>query len=136
MHALLLKARRAAQLPVAVLVHGETGVGKEVIAQQVHQHSPRCSRPLLTVNCGALPNPLLLSTLLGHVRGAFTGAVDTKPGLFEQADKGTVFLDEVSELPPEGQLSVLRVLEAGRVTRLGSTQELEIENRSKTVEPE
>jgi len=105
-------------LPVLLL--GETGVGKEVYAQLLHRASARAARPCLAINCAALPEAMLEAELFGFERGAFTGAVTTKPGLFESADGGTVFLDEVGELPPPIQAKLLRVLESGEVLRLGA----------------
>ena len=110
---------RVATSPISVLVLGETGVGKEVIAEAIHRRSPRSARPLVKLNCGALTTTLLESELFGHERGAFPDAHRTKPGLFETADHGTVFLDEVGELPPETQVKLLRVLEDRRVQRVG-----------------
>src|SRR5262249_41095377 len=94
---------------LSVLVLGETGVGKEVFAETVHARSPRRSAPLVKLNCAALPDSLLEAELFGYERGAFTGAMQAKPGLFEAGDKGTVFLDEVGELPLATQAKLLRV---------------------------
>jgi transcriptional regulator with PAS, ATPase and Fis domain len=105
---------------LSVLVLGETGVGKEVFAETVHARSPRHAAPLVKLNCAALPDTLLEAELFGYERGAFTGATQAKPGLFEAGDKGTVFLDEVGELPLATQAKLLRVLETGEVLRLGS----------------
>ena len=104
-----------------VLVHGESGTGKELIAKAVHQNSRRRDRPFVAVNCGALPEALLEAELFGHVRGAFTGAVADKPGWFERAQGGTIFLDEVGEMSPELQVKLLRVLESGEYARVGNT---------------
>ncbi len=101
------------------LVYGETGTGKEVVAEALHQLSPRADRPLVKVHCAAIPETLLESELFGHQRGSFTGAVKDKPGLFEQAHGGTLLLDEIGEVPLEMQVKLLRVLETGEVQRLG-----------------
>ncbi|MBI3186119.1 MAG: sigma 54-interacting transcriptional regulator [Myxococcales bacterium] len=114
---------------ISVLLLGETGVGKEIIASRLHQKSRRAEKPLLRLNCAALPEPLLESELFGHERGAFTGAVQTKPGLVESADGGTVFLDEVGEMPMSIQAKLLRVLEERRVLRLGGLKEKQIDVR-------
>ena len=122
-------AARAAQSEITVLVLGETGVGKEVLAETIHQHSKRANRPLLRLNCAALSESLLESELFGHERGAFTGAVAAKAGLLEATDGGTVFLDEIGELPQTTQAKLLRVLEEGAVRRLGSTKPRKINVR-------
>ncbi len=122
-------AARAAQSEITVLVLGETGVGKEVLAETIHQHSKRANRPLLRLNCAALSESLLESELFGHERGAFTGAVAAKAGLLEATDGGTVFLDEIGELPLSTQAKLLRVLEEGAVRRLGSTKPRQINVR-------
>ncbi|HEX8443319.1 MAG TPA: sigma-54 dependent transcriptional regulator [Allosphingosinicella sp.] len=113
-------AAKAARARVSVLIEGESGSGKEVIAQAIHSSSPRAKRPMLTVNCGAIPENLVDSVLFGHEKGAFTGAFDRHIGRFEDADGSTIFLDEVSELPLETQVKLLRVLETGEFQRLGS----------------
>jgi two-component system response regulator HydG len=112
---------RAAAAPFAVLVQGESGVGKELVARAIHQLSPRRERRFCDVNCAALPEELLESELFGHTRGAFTGAVADRPGLFEDADGGTVFLDELLELSPRAQAKLLRVLQQQEVRRIGET---------------
>jgi transcriptional regulator of acetoin/glycerol metabolism len=104
---------------ISVLIMGETGVGKEVLAESLHRQSPRADKPLLRLNCAALSETLLESELFGHERGAFTGAVAQKRGLLETADGGTVFLDEIGELPPTVQVKLLRVIEERTVTRVG-----------------
>jgi len=114
-----LLARRYAALDEPVLIHGETGVGKELIAQTLHCLSPRSARPLCTINCAAVPDELIASELFGHRRGAFTGAVRDQRGRFEVADGATLFLDEIGEMGPGLQASLLRVLENGEVQQLG-----------------
>lgn len=111
--------QRAAETDYPVLLLGETGVGKELLAQEVHNRSPRKNGPYIAVNCGALPPSLIESELFGHERGAFTGAVARKLGIFEQASGGTVFLDEIGELPSEQQVKLLRVIDPGVVRRVG-----------------
>ncbi|MDF2693566.1 MAG: uncharacterized protein K0S65_1949 [Labilithrix sp.] len=115
--------------PLNVVILGETGTGKEVFAEAMHKGSARSERPFLKINCAALSGSLLESELFGHERGAFTGALGAKEGLFEAADGGTVFLDEVGELPIETQAKLLRVIEYGEVIRLGSVQPRRVDVR-------
>ncbi|MCC6998790.1 MAG: sigma 54-interacting transcriptional regulator [Deltaproteobacteria bacterium] len=122
-------ARRLAVGDVSILLLGETGVGKDVLARAIHEASPRASGPLVRLNCAALAEQLLESELFGHEKGAFTGAVATKPGLLESAHGGTVFLDEVGELPLTTQAKLLRVLEAGEVLRVGALKPRAIDVR-------
>jgi len=110
---------RVARTPSAVLVRGESGTGKELVARAIHKYSPLRDTPLLTVNCTALAPALMESELFGHRRGAFTGAVGDKVGLFEKADGGTIFLDEIGDIPLDIQGKLLRVLQAGEVKPLG-----------------
>ena len=112
-------AARIATGTISVLILGETGVGKELLAEHIHKSSPRAARPYVRLNCGAISESLLESELFGHERGAFTGAVGTKQGLLETADGGSVFLDEVGELPPSIQVKLLRVIEERAVLRVG-----------------
>jgi transcriptional regulator with PAS, ATPase and Fis domain len=112
---------RAAAAPFTVLIHGESGVGKELAARAIHQLSARRQRVFNDVNCAALPDDLLESELFGHARGAFTGAVAERAGLFEAADGGTVFLDEIADLSPRGQAKLLRVLQQREVRRIGES---------------
>ena len=114
---------------LTVLVTGETGVGKELVAQALHAASPRTARPLISLNCAALPESLVESELFGHVRGAFSGAVADRRGKFELADGGTLFLDEVGELSLAVQAKLLRVLQGGQLQRLGSDREHRVDVR-------
>jgi transcriptional regulator with PAS, ATPase and Fis domain len=110
---------RVAPTPTTVLIRGESGTGKELVARAIHRYSPLRDKPLLTVNCTALTPTLMESELFGHRRGAFTGAVSDKVGLFEKADGGTMFLDEIGDMPLEMQGKLLRVLQAGEVKPVG-----------------
>ena len=110
----------ASQSDAKVLITGESGVGKEVVAQMVHQQSRRCSAPLVTINCAGVPDTLLASELFGHMRGSFTDAHRDKPGWLEQANRGTIFLDEVGEMSLQMQSLLLRFLENGEIQRVGS----------------
>ena len=112
-----------------VLIHGETGTGKELIAQAIHNRSARRERLLIKLNCAAIPSGLLESELFGHEKGAFTGAIMRKPGRFEVADKGTLFLDEVGDIPLELQAKLLRVLQEREFERLGSTRTQQVDVR-------
>jgi len=123
----LVERVAGAQFPV--LIHGETGSGKEVIARAVHQASPRREAPMRCLNCGAMAESLVESTLFGHEKGAFTGADQRRPGVFEQAHGGTLFLDEIGELRQGAQTALLRVLETGRLTRVGGTEEIAVDVR-------
>jgi len=123
------KVRMVAPLPSPVLISGETGTGKEIIANAIHDFSKRNEGPLIKVNCGAIPDTLIDSALFGHEKGAFTGALDQKRGLFERADGGTIFLDEVSELPPAVQVRLLRVLQEKEFERVGGTAPVKIDVR-------
>ena len=120
LEAVLQQVERVAPTPATVLIQGETGTGKELIAQAIHNVSPRCGRPYVKLNCAAIPFDLLESELFGHERGAFTGAVAQKIGRFELADKGTLFLDEVGDIPLALQPKLLRVLQEQEFERLGS----------------
>ena len=115
----LATLRRAASVDVPVLLLGETGTGKELLAREVHTRSARAAKPFVTLNCAALPGELLESELFGHVKGAFTGATKDRPGRFAAADGGTLFLDEVGEMSPAAQARFLRALESGEIQRVG-----------------
>jgi transcriptional regulator with GAF, ATPase, and Fis domain len=123
------KAHQVAPTNATVLLLGETGVGKEVLAQAIHDGSPRRGQPMIRVSCAAIPTTLIESELFGHERGAFTGAVARKIGRFELADKSTLFLDEIGEVPLEVQVKLLRVLEEREIERLGSTRSFKIDVR-------
>jgi DNA-binding NtrC family response regulator len=120
---------RVAASEATVLVRGETGTGKELVARAIHEGSPRADGPLVAVNCGALPEHLVESELFGHRRGAFTGADEHRAGLFEVADGGTLFLDEVGELPKALQSRLLRALESGEIRRVGDNQPITVDVR-------
>jgi two-component system, NtrC family, response regulator HydG len=122
-------AERVAKFDSSVLITGETGVGKEVVARHIHKQSPRSDGPFVAVNCGALPETLLESTLFGHKAGAFTGATKDRPGLFEEAEKGTIFLDEIGDTTPALQLKLLRVLQEHEIMRVGETRPRKVDVR-------
>ena len=113
---------QVAPVDISVLVTGESGCGKEVVAKAIHKHSKRSFTPMVTVNCGAIPEGIIESELFGHKKGSFTGASDDRKGYFEQANKGTIFLDEVGEAPLETQVKLLRVLETGEYMRVGESK--------------
>lgn len=121
--------RKIAETDISVLVSGASGTGKELIAQSIHAHSRRAQGAFVPINCGALPEHLVESEIFGYEKGAFTGAARSKPGLLEEADGGTFFMDEIGELPLPLQVKFLRVLEDGRFRRLGSNQEREVNVR-------
>ncbi len=122
-------ARQVAPLSSAVLLLGETGTGKEVVANAIHNLSQRQTGPLIKVNCGAIPESLMDSELFGHEKGAFTGAVFQKRGRFERADGGTIFLDEIGELTPGAQVRLLRVIQEKKIERVGGTKEIPLDIR-------
>jgi DNA-binding NtrC family response regulator len=120
---------KVALVDAAVLILGDTGTGKELVARAIHEHSARCGRPFVPVNCGALPENLVESELFGYVKGAFSGADSDKPGRFEAADGGTLFLDEVADLPLAAQVKLLRFLDSQTVERLGSIRSISLDVR-------
>ncbi len=121
--------QRAGPSDKAILILGESGTGKELVARALHRASSRADKPMVVINCAALPETLLESELFGHEKGAFTGAINTKAGLFEVADGGTLFIDEIGELPGPLQAKLLRVLEDGSLRRIGSVQERRVKVR-------
>ena len=124
---------RVADKPVTVLIQGETGTGKELIARAIYQHSPRAKAPFIAINCAAIPENLLESELFGHERGAFTGADQRRIGRFEQANKGTLFLDEIGDLPASTQVKLLRVLQQQTFQRVGGTETIAVDVRVLTA---
>jgi DNA-binding NtrC family response regulator len=122
-------AEKAAPTGLPVLIDGESGTGKELMARVIHANGDRANRPFVSVNCGAIPENLLESELFGHCKGAFTGAVSDRKGKFETAHTGTIFLDEIGELPLAGQVKLLRVLEAHEIQRVGSDQPIRVDTR-------
>ena len=122
-------AARAARTHSTVLIRGETGTGKELLARAIHFNSSRKHKPLITINCAAIPKELLESELFGHKRGAFTGAIGEKRGKIEIADGGTVFLDEIGEMPLELQVKLLRLIEEGEIEKIGSEQRNQVDVR-------
>lgn len=122
-------AERAARTELPVLIDGESGTGKELMAKVIHSNSPRNRKPFISVNCGAIPNELLESELFGHKKGSFTGAASDRKGKFEAANGGTIFLDEIGELPLHGQVKLLRVLQSNEIQRLGTDDTIAIDTR-------
>jgi len=129
MHDVCKEIGRVAAKPVTVLIRGETGTGKELIARAIYQHSPRARAPFIAINCAAIPENLLESELFGHERGAFTGADQRRIGRFEQANKGTLFLDEIGDLPPNTQVKLLRVLQQQIFQRVGGSEAISVDVR-------
>ena len=126
---LIALADKLAVLPMPVIIRGETGTGKDVIARYIHRHSPRGDKPFVAVNCGAIPEHLMESLLFGHAKGSFTGAIESRKGFFEEADGGTIFLDEIGELPMNMQVKLLRVLQEKHITRVGDNREIPVNVR-------
>src|SRR6476660_7921197 len=129
MQALYQMIETVAQVPSTVLVTGESGTGKELVARAIHDMSPRAEKPFVSVNCGAFTETLLESELFGYVKGSFTGANSNRKGLFEAAEKGTIFLDEIGEMSPAMQVKLLRVLQERRVRPVGAHEEIPIDTR-------
>jgi two-component system response regulator HydG len=129
MREVMLRAAPIAASDAPVIIDGETGAGKEVLARVLHANSPRQTKPFLAVNVAAMPTELLESELFGHLRGAFTGATETRRGLFEAADRGTLLLDEIAEMPLGLQAKLLRVLQDGEVRRVGDTRTFSVDVR-------
>lgn len=121
--------KKVAEFKITVLIQGESGTGKELIARALHYNGPRAKGPFVTVNCGAIPNELLESELFGHVRGAFTHAIRSKKGLFEEADGGSLFLDEIGEMPFNLQVKLLRVLQDEQIRRVGENKLIGVDVR-------
>src|SRR3989339_1463846 len=124
LHRAIEIAVQVAPTDLSVLINGESGTGKERFPQIIHQHSSRKHGPFIAVNCGAIPEGTIDSELFGHEKGAFTGATDARKGYFEVVNGGTIFLDEVAELPLSTQVRLLRVLESGEFMRVGSSKVL------------
>lgn len=122
-------AEKAAPTDLPVLVDGESGTGKELMAKVIHANGARADKPYISVNCGAIPESLIESELFGHKRGAFTGAATDRKGKFESAHKGTIFLDEIGELPLQGQVKLLRVLQSHEIQRVGSDETIAVDAR-------
>src|SRR6266699_772867 len=129
LRSVLAQVAKVAQTDATVLIWGETGTGKELLARAVHKRSRRASGAFIGVNCAAIPPSLVASELFGHEKGAFTGALQRRPGRFEVADGGTIFLDEIGELPPEAQVSLLRVLQEREIERVGSSHPMAVDVR-------
>lgn len=123
------QGKKAASSNIPVLLNGETGVGKEVFARAIHGESARVGKPFIAINCGAISPNLIESTLFGHEKGAFTGAINKSPGCFKEADGGTIFLDEVGDLPLDAQVKLLRVLQEKEITPVGSSKAIPVDVR-------
>lgn len=126
---ILEQAYRVAQRDVSVLISGASGSGKEVLANAIHKASPRCNKPFVPINCGAMPESLLESELFGHAKGAFTGAIHEHKGLFQQADGGTLFLDEIGDMPTALQVKLLRALQEQTIRPVGSSHQVKVDVR-------
>ena len=129
MHAIYKEIGRVASRPVNMLIRGETGTGKELVARAIYQHSDRANAPFIAINCAAIPETLLESELFGHERGAFTGADARRIGRFEQADRGTIFLDEIGDMTPGAQVKLLRVLQNKTIQRIGGKETISVDVR-------
>jgi len=129
MHAIFDLVKRVSQAPTNIMVTGESGTGKEVVAKAIHYNGPLKDKPFVTINCGAIPENLMESEMFGHKKGSFTGAISDKVGLFEVADCGTLFLDEVGELPLSIQVKLLRAIQERIIRRVGATEDIKIEVR-------
>ena len=129
LRSVLSRVAKVAPTDATVLVTGETGTGKELVARAIHRRSDRASRAFVSVNCAAIPRDLIASELFGHEKGAFTGATQQRLGRFELANGGTIFLDEVGELPPDTQVALLRVLQEREFERVGGTQPIKVDVR-------
>ena len=141
MRALMEKTEKVAATPARVLITGENGTGKELVARALHRMSPRATKPFVEVNCAAIPGELIESELFGHMKGSFTGAISDRAGKFEQANKGTLFLDEVGDMSLAAQAKVLRVLQDNVITRIGGAKPISVDVRviaatNKTLENE
>jgi len=121
--------KQVAPTDISILITGESGSGKEVVANSIHEHSKRKNKPFIIVNCGAIPEGIIESELFGHQKGSFTGAIDDRRGYFELADNGTIFLDEIGDMPLGTQVKFLRVLETGDFMRVGGNRNIEVDVR-------
>ena len=126
---LIDRVEKVASTPARVLISGENGTGKELVARAIHKGSQRAEKPFIEVNCAAIPNELIESELFGHMKGSFTGATADRPGKFEQADTGTLFMDEIGDMSLNAQAKVLRVLQDGEVTRIGGSKRTKVDVR-------
>src|SRR5206468_11809338 len=129
LRAVLASVSQVAATDSTVLITGETGTGKELVARAIHKRSSRSSRAFVSVNCAAIPPTLIVSELFGHEKGAFTGALQRRAGRFELADGGTIFLDEIGDLPLDTQLALLRVLQEREFERVGATRPIKVDVR-------